>query len=147
MAAERFEGQNGVIEIYDDRIEIRREGWMSRLAYDEVGKRFLKEDVTGIKTESHKLIRPAHISIQEKGRETPSPNIFSAPEDENTVGFSDSEEWENAVEALEAWMDDTSNRSDETEEVAKAELRRKYAKGEITEETYRDRLSVLEETE
>lgn len=144
----RFESGNGAaIEISDSYLEILREGYIERWSMKGDGdKRIQKSAITGIEASSGGWTKPGHILIQEMGHDANSGTALSAPHDENSVTFHDESERKEAKEAIEEWLENKPDKSSSEEKSPKETVKQQFAKGEITEDEYRKRISILEDT-
>jgi hypothetical protein len=136
----KAKGDNGTLFIYEDKIEIKREGFRHLINSGGNGNKEINiEDITGIE------VAEGYIQFSEEGFKTDDASLFSAPQDANTVYLdkSQSEKAKEVINEIRSDSDDESESSDDAHE----QLRKEFAKGNITEEEYRNRLEVLKDTE
>lgn len=89
-------GHTGQIDLYENRIEIRRKGFMSFAlhGFDGVKIIFLKS-LTGIQFKEVGKMTAGYLQFIFSGSIESSKGIFDATKDENTVMFNSKEQQEN----------------------------------------------------
>lgn len=97
-----LDGRNGQVELYDNRVEIKREGLKSILFYGSLTKgtkTIYLQDITGveIKTRIHRWIHPVYSTW---GFEKTGGGV-SSTNDENTVTFDGEKEYKIALKIKE----------------------------------------------
>lgn len=143
------EGANGKVTLYEDRLEISREGigMIHKMQHGFKGDKEISYDsITSIQLRKPSVSR-GYIQFGQSGFSESDDGLLDATSDENTVLFdkgslSDFEELR--VKLRELKKGDVKE-STGTMDGAMEKLRERYAEGEIDEEEYENRKEILQQ--
>lgn len=143
-------GANGKITIYDDRLEISREGIgiIHKMQHGFKGDKEIPYDsITSIQLRKPSSVTRGYIQFGQKGYSEDDDGLMDATSDENTVLFdkkslSDFEELRKKVRELKKGDVEESTGSMDG---AMEKLRERYAEGDIEEEEYEQRKDILQQ--
>lgn len=132
-------GQDGSVILYEDRVRITREGWMSSVAKPFEGDKDIPiDEVTSVQLKAPGKWWPGHIEIGESGHHELGPDADS----ENAVVF-ESGQYEE-FKRLRHYIQKLRRRDGSEGDGATEMLDEMFAAGALTEEEYRERKRVLE---
>lgn len=144
------EGVNGVVTLYDNRLEISREdiGMLHKMQHGFKGdKEIPYESITSMQLRKPSTVTRGYIQFGQSGFSESDDGLMDATSDENTVLFekgslSDFEELRAKVRELKQGdVEESTGSIDDAME----KLRERYASGEIDEEEYSKRKEILEQ--
>lgn len=144
------EGVNGVVTLYDDRLEISREGigMLHKMQHGFKGNKEIPyESITSIQLRKASSMTRGYIQFGQSGFSESDDGLMDAVSDENTVLFD--KDSLHDFEALRAKIRELKKGDVEettgTMDGAMEKLRERYATGEIDEEEYKTRKEILQE--
>jgi TM2 domain-containing membrane protein YozV len=143
-------GANGKVTLYDDRLEISREGigMIHKMQHGFKGDKEMPYDsITSIQLRKPSNLSRGYIQFGQSGFSESDDGLLDATGDENTVLFdkgdlSDFEELRQKVRKLKKGDVEESTGSMDG---ALEKLRERYAEGDIDEEEYEQRKEILQE--
>lgn len=143
-------GANGKVTLYDDRLEISREGigMIHKMQHGFKGDKEIPYDsITSIQLRKPSSVTRGYIQFGQKGYSEDDDGLMDATGDENTVLFdkgdlSDFEELRAKVRELKKGDVEESTGSMDG---AMEKLRERYADGDIDEEEYEQRKEILQQ--
>lgn len=143
-------GANGKVTLYDDRLEITREGigMIHKMQHGFKGDKEIPYDsITSIQLRKPSNLSRGYIQFGQSGFSESDDGLLDATGDENTVLFdkgdlSDFEELREKVRELKKGDVEESTGSMDG---ALEKLRERYAEGDIDEEEYEQRKEILQE--
>ncbi|MDL0144396.1 NINE protein [Halobacterium salinarum] len=143
-------GANGKVTLYDDRLEISREGigMIHKMQHGFKGDKEIPYDsITSIQLRKPSNLSRGYIQFGQSGFSESDDGLLDATGDENTVLFdkgdlSDFEELREKVRELKKGDVEESTGSMDG---ALEKLRERYAEGDIDEEEYEQRKEILQE--
>lgn len=140
-------GRNGQLTLDENRVRISRKGIISTITNPFKGdKEILFDDITGIQFREPGVATTGFIQIGQMGYNESDDGLFDAATDENSITFT-----ENDLDDFQAIREEidkrrTNDSSDNDMDSGMEKLREKYASGEITEEEYKERKEILDES-
>lgn len=143
-------GVNGTVTLYDDRLEISREGigMLHKVQHGFKGdKEIPYESITSIQLRKPSSVTRGYIQFGQSGFSESDDGLLDATSDENTVLFDkDSLDEFNELRAkIRKLKKGDVEESTGTMDGAMEKLRERYADGEIDEEEYNKRKEILQE--
>lgn len=143
-------GANGKVTLYDDRLEISREGigMIHKMQHGFKGDKEIPYDsITSMQLRKPSSVTRGYIQFGQKGYSEDDDGLLDATSDENTVLFdkgnlSDFEELRAKVRELKKGDVEESTGSMDG---AMEKLRERYAEGDIDEEEYEQRKEILQQ--
>lgn len=143
-------GVNGTVTLYDDRLEISREGisMLHKVQHGFKGdKEIPYESITSIQLRKPSSVTRGYVQFGQSGFSESDDGLLDATSDENTVLFDkDSLDEFNELRAkIRKLKKGDVEESIGTMDGAMEKLRERYADGEIDEEEYNKRKEILQE--
>lgn len=140
----RATGRNGQLTLFEDKVRISRQGIVSTITNPFKGDKDIRlDDITSIQFRKSGTMTTGYIQVGQSGYHESDDGVFDAATDENSVTFtqSDQDDFEKIRDEIEKRRgEDSSSERDSAIE----RLREKYAEGEISEEEFEERKSVLQ---
>lgn len=143
----RAEGKTGILEIYPKRVKIRRDKLRSRLQHGSGREREIRlEKIAGVELDR------GSIEFDVIGSDDDGDGIVKASSNDEilfSVLSHDPDEWERAAEIIREQQEKLDGGDDNDAEGKPPEdiLKERFARGEIDEAEYHERLEVLNDTE
>lgn len=143
-------GANGIVTLYDNRLEISREGigMLHKMQHGFKGDKEIPYDsITSMQLRKPGSVSRGYIQFGQSGFSESDDGLMDATSDENTVLFdkgdlSDFEELRSKVRDLKKGDVEESTGSMDG---AMEKLRDRYAEGDIDEEEYKQRKEILQQ--
>lgn len=143
-------GANGKVTLYDDRLEISREGigMIHKMQHGFKGDKEIPYDsITSIQLRKPSNLSRGYIQFGQSGFSESDDGLLDATGDENTVLFDkgDLSNFEELREKVRELKKGDVEESTGSMDGALEKLRERYAEGDIDEEEYEQRKEILQE--
>ncbi|MFC6938613.1 NINE protein [Salinirubellus sp. GCM10025818] len=144
------EGANGMVTLYEDRLELSREGigMLHKMQHGFKGdKEIPYESITSVQLRKPSSVTRGYIQFGQSGFSESDDGLLDATSDENTVLFDKGSlsEFEELRTELRKLKNGDVEESTGTMDGAMEKLRNRYAEGEIDEEEYEQRKEILQQ--
>lgn len=137
-----FHGIDGKIELYENRLEIQRGGWIASLMHIGQGDKTVPLDNVSA-VDVNDGMNGGYIDIVTQGREGVG-GTFSAETTEYTIQFMDQQQ-DDVEELHDRIFEMQSSESNASDDDPLERLRRRFADGEIDKEEFEQRRETLTE--
>lgn len=149
-AVMQADGANGTVTLYEDRLEISREGigMIHKMQHGFKGDKEIPYDsITSVQLRKPSSVTRGYIQFGQSGFSESDDGLMDATSDENTVLFDKGSlsEFEEVREKIRELSKGDVRETTGSMDGAMEKLRERYAEGEIDEEEYEQRKEILQQ--
>lgn len=141
-------GNNGQVELYKDKIKIKRKGFVAKIAHFGKGSKEIPiENITSVQFKEAGYVTAGYIQFGQSGYSEDDGGVMSAAKDENSVNFNrgSGEEFKKLKEKINTLRNKSKDNSSKKDDTALETLKKRFAEGEISEEEYKRRKTILQD--
>jgi hypothetical protein len=139
-------GKNGQIELYEDKIIIKRKGLAAKMTHWGKGTKEIPLDsITSVQLKEPGYITAGYIQFGQSGYSEDSGGLKSATKDENSVNFNkgNKREFVELKNRINKLRKDSEGQNSELGALER--LKERFAEGEISEREFRRKRDILKE--
>jgi len=142
------EGNNGQVELYEDKIAITRKGILAKVSHGFKGSKEIPvESITSIQLKEPGKLTAGFIQFGQSGYSESDGGLMSATQDENSVNFNKGNlnEFQDLKKRIYELKDDNSNEYNSNSDTALEALKKKFVEDKIDEEEFQRKKELLGE--
>lgn len=141
-------GNNGQIELHEDKIVLKRKGIVAKLQHFGKGNKEIPiEKISSVEFKQPGYLTAGYIQFGYSGSSEEDGGVFSAAQDENSVNFRRGQEkkFSELKERLNELRNQKGSESNEKSKSALENLKQKFVDGEISEEEFERKKDLISE--